>query len=200
MIQWRLGAFTFHQKCAKCVNEVSRKHALSCSGMQTQLSVDFPNHYQRWSQSNSEITLLDQILNDLNHSFVNINSRKNKSPPDTRAGMEGIRKDITKVCSVINNIRSRVAGYVEREGKWLHPMFERKTRTIIYRQKPKITEARKMQAKARNRRVGRPKQTKIRPPVRTTTKKTYDKYSIVWNRQDQEENRHERKGPRGTAA
>jgi hypothetical protein len=33
LLQWRLGRIAFHQVCKKCGQELSRAHALECSGV-----------------------------------------------------------------------------------------------------------------------------------------------------------------------
>ena len=62
LIQWRLGRIAFHQRCHRCEESLSRKHAVICSGAEAFLESKFPDIDAPASQ-----TILDAILN---HSFT----------------------------------------------------------------------------------------------------------------------------------
>jgi hypothetical protein len=58
LIRWRLGRIASHQTCGNCQGELSRKHALICSGAEDYLEREFANIEIPHSN-----TLLDAILN-----------------------------------------------------------------------------------------------------------------------------------------
>lgn len=58
LIQWRLGRIAFHQRCHRCGESLSRKHAVICSGAEEFLESKFPDVEVPASQ-----TIIDAILN-----------------------------------------------------------------------------------------------------------------------------------------
>jgi hypothetical protein len=58
LIQWRLGRIAFHQRCGRCNEFLSRKHAVICSGAEDYLISKFPDVDPPTSQ-----TIIDAILN-----------------------------------------------------------------------------------------------------------------------------------------
>lgn len=58
IIRWRLGRIAYHQTCGNCQLELSRKHALICSGAEDYLEREFDDIDLPHSN-----TLLDAILN-----------------------------------------------------------------------------------------------------------------------------------------
>ena len=59
LTHWTLGMVARHQTCKKCGLELSRKHALQCSGMENKLRKKYRKHVCE----NNHITVLDQLLN-----------------------------------------------------------------------------------------------------------------------------------------
>jgi len=81
LIKWRLGRIAFHQKCQRCGESLSRKHAVICSGAEEFLESKFPDIEVPASQ-----TIIDAILN----KFFTKNARTVYL--DIYEAIQGIRK------------------------------------------------------------------------------------------------------------
>jgi hypothetical protein len=61
ILRWLLGTITRHEECKKCNQELTRKHAIECSGAREFLQEKFPEIQEPPIQK--RFTLLDNILN-----------------------------------------------------------------------------------------------------------------------------------------
>jgi retron-type reverse transcriptase len=59
LIRWRLGRIAFHQRCASCRGVLSRRHAVSCTGIEDQLMAKYPEV----TFEPDEATFIDTLLN-----------------------------------------------------------------------------------------------------------------------------------------
>lgn len=58
LIQWRLGRLAYHQECGRCQGDLSRKHAVLCSGAEDFLLQEFPD-----LEIPAVHTVIDSLLN-----------------------------------------------------------------------------------------------------------------------------------------
>ena len=58
LIQWRLGRIAYHQACGRCNCDLSRKHAVICSGAEDYLLQEFPD-----LEIPTVYTVIDSLLN-----------------------------------------------------------------------------------------------------------------------------------------
>ena len=58
LIQWRLGRLAYHQECGRCHGDLSRKHAVLCSGAEDFLLKEFPD-----LEIPAAHTVIDSLLN-----------------------------------------------------------------------------------------------------------------------------------------
>jgi hypothetical protein len=58
LIQWRLGRIAYHQECGRCNDDLSRKHAVICSGAEDYLLQQFPD-----LEIPPAHTVIDSLLN-----------------------------------------------------------------------------------------------------------------------------------------
>lgn len=61
ILRWKLGTITRHEICKKCNGELTRKHAINCSGALGYLKEQFPEVEE--PPERTRLTLLDNILN-----------------------------------------------------------------------------------------------------------------------------------------
>ncbi len=87
LIRWRLGRIAFHQNCECCNRELSRKHALICSGGEFYLENEFEE-----VEIPSSNTILDAILN-----YYSINGKD-----EIWKKLYNVIQNIKRVCLVQN--------------------------------------------------------------------------------------------------
>ena len=103
IILWRLGAYTYHQPCTKCGKEVSRAHALQCSGQEEQLQYEFAEENEEYTNSqekNQGQLFINWLLNRLDRLF---NSQETEKKNQAQIWAE-------KLATAIRHIRN-TCGY-----------------------------------------------------------------------------------------
>lgn len=156
----RLGSFAFHQPCAKCGLEVSRKHAATCSMAEITLRREFPDLYSEFGESVTADSLLfqDFLLNKLDNIY------------GTNANRHLVERLVAEIGKYASTIRAEVSGYEQTsDGRsWFHPMKVGKRKVMYKRyQEASLVAARRACIRAsRNRPVGRPARRKqdLQPP------------------------------------
>ena len=113
---FRLGQLTFHQACYTCGQEVSREHAMSCSGESSRLQEELPAIFQEYGERHPDrdMGFQDYIFNKIDTMIENNRKINN--------GFQAAEL-LQHLIVTAKAIRSKISGFIPHENgrDWMHP-------------------------------------------------------------------------------
>jgi Reverse transcriptase (RNA-dependent DNA polymerase) len=144
ILRWIIGGVANHQVCKKCQREeLSRNHAVECSGALEYLKMFYPDHYEE----NNSINFISVLLNIY------------RNGPADVSFYERIATAVSMIYKDCLGYQQKETGFwksiEEQENRPRGPVGERQVRPLV--QARAITERRRQIALLRNRPNGRPR-------------------------------------------
>ena len=119
MTYWRVGSYTFHQPCKSCNLEVSREHAIQCSGEDWNLRVMYPDFVQQWQEYQNSAVLGKLLF----HEFLCV-KMESVYAVGTKPEKELAKAMFSELSNTAKKIRNEISGYEKtQDGRaWFHPL------------------------------------------------------------------------------